>query len=69
MFAYTKSLHPKKQEGAEHSEDNSSPHRNFEQYVECKGSTQHCSRYIICCSNVKLSKEKKYKMEVTNKVY
>jgi hypothetical protein len=50
---YPKSLHPKKQEGAENCEDNSSPHRNFEQYVECKSGTQHCikKQYVTQMQN------------------
>jgi hypothetical protein len=40
---YPKSLHSKKQEGAEHREDDSSPHWDLEQYVECKCCAQHCS--------------------------
>lgn len=40
QFAGPKSLHPKGQEGAEYCEDNSSPHWNLEQYIECKGCAQ-----------------------------
>jgi hypothetical protein len=59
--AYPKSLHSKEQEGAEYCEDNSNPHWNLKQYIECKSCAQHCSSETICYTKANWAHPKKRK--------